>query len=156
MPFFIIFVIIPLMEIMVFMAVGEQIGLFTTLLLALVTAILGGTIVRHQGLQTLLAIKLAFDHGKIPLNEIFDGICLVAAGAMLITPGFITDSLGFALLIPPLRSALREAIRRHTDWHVEHNTGDMRRRHAQDPSIIEGEFEDLDNKDTKDDQNKLT
>lgn len=110
MPFFIIFVLIPLLEISVFILVSDKIGLGTSLLLALITAIAGGALVRHQGLQTLRMAQKSLDKGEIPSQEIFDGLCLVAAGATLITPGFITDAIGFALLIPAVRKILMDKI----------------------------------------------
>lgn len=116
MPFFIIFIAIPFVEIMIFMAVGDEIGFFNTLALAFFTAITGGLIVQKQGHDTLLAIQRALSGGALPLREFFDGICLVAAGAMLITPGFLTDILGFSLLIPAVRRGLRHVLQTHTHW----------------------------------------
>jgi len=141
MPFLIIFVVIPLIEIAVFMAVGEHIGLLTTLLLAFLTAIIGGLIVKHQGLHTIAAMRDAAEKGAMPLNEIFDGFCLVAAGATLITPGFVTDTIGFLLLVPPLRTALREFIKKRTNIHVMTKSGAACKR--QDPNVIDVEYERL-------------
>lgn len=137
MPFLIIFVIIPIIEISVFIMVREQIGVGTTLMLALLTAVLGGFIIKYQGLHLLKDIRQALDIGKIPLNELFDGICLIAAGATLITPGFVTDTIGFLLLIPPVRRGLRHVIKKHTNWYSE--AAEYGHRRPQDPSIIEGE-----------------
>jgi UPF0716 protein FxsA len=154
MPFFFIFVIIPLMELFVFAAVGEQIGLFTTLLLALLTAIIGGAVVKHQGFQTILAMRNSMDRGQMPLNEIFDGFCLVAAGALLITPGFITDTIGFSLLIPPVRAALRHFIKNHTQWAVTGSQGRYSGPYDADPTIIEGEYERVDEDEPQGDRGK--
>lgn len=110
MPFFILFVVIPLAELFVFMKVSALIGLGTALFMALFTAILGGALVRHQGIQTLMQAQTNLRSGALPSKELFDGFCIIAAGATLITPGFITDAIGFALLIPPLRDALRNQI----------------------------------------------
>ena len=143
------------MELFVFAAVGERIGLFTTLLLALLTAIIGGGIVKHQGFQTIMAMRNSMDRGQMPLNEIFDGFCLVAAGALLITPGFITDTMGFALLIPPFRSALRHFIKNHTQWAVGGAQGaQYSSRFEVDPTVIEGEYERVDENDPQGDQGK--
>ena len=138
------------MELFVFAAVGEHIGLFTTLLLALLTAIIGGSIVKYQGLQTLIALRNSMDKGKMPLNELFDGFCLVAAGALLITPGFITDTVGFALLVPAFRSIMRHFIKNHTQWAV---SGTYSHR-PQDPTIIEGEYEHVNENDPRKDQDE--
>ena len=142
MPFFLIFVIIPLLELFIFAAVSEHIGLLTALLFALLTAIIGGSVVKFQGLQTLGSMRTSMDRGRIPAAEIFDGFCLVAAGALLITPGFLTDAIGFSLLIPHFRRFLREIIKKHTNFTIE--TSGFRDQRYQDPDIIEGEYENLD------------
>lgn len=148
MPFFIIFIIIPLLELMVFGAVGEEVGLFNALLLALLTAVIGGAVVRHQGMQTLRAVQDAMGQGKMPLGELFDGICLVAAGATLITPGFITDTVGFLLLIPAVREALRHVIKNHTTWsagvHTSSNFQQHPRQNRKEDDVIDAEFEHID------------
>lgn len=151
MPFIIIFLVVPFMELAVFASVSEHIGLWTTLSLAFITAIIGGTLVKHQGMQTLLSMRGAMDRGAMPLNEIFDGFCLVAAGALLITPGFITDTIGFALLIPAFRSFMRHVIKKHTTWSAA-SFGQPQRSSTHDGDIIEGEFENVDQ--TGDDPDK--
>ena len=143
MPFIVIFIMVPFIELATFASVSEHIGIWTTLTLAFVTAIIGGLLVKYQGLQTILSMRAAMDQGKMPLNEIFDGFCLVSAGALLITPGFVTDTIGFALLIPPVRSFLRRFIRKHTDLSAagSYTSYESHERKPQDPSILEGEYE---------------
>ncbi len=142
MPFLIIFVVIPLIEISVFMSVGEYIGMGKTLLFAFLTAIIGGMIIKYQGLHTISAMRESSEHGRMPVNEIFDGFCLIAAGATLITPGFVTDTIGFLLLVPPVRTLIRDAIKKRTDIHVGMGQYESHRR--QDPDIIEAEYEKID------------
>ena len=145
MPFILIFIVIPLIELALFASVSEHIGIWTTLSLAFLTAIIGGLLVKYQGLQTIFNMRRAMDAGQMPLNEIFDGFCLVAAGALLITPGFLTDTIGFALLIPPIRSALRHFIRTHTSWAMSAGASEWHsRRPSSDSDIIEGEYERMD------------
>lgn len=147
MPFIIIFVVIPIIEIMLFMAVGEQVGFFSTLFLAFLTAVLGGWIVRHQGLTTIAHIRMAMERGQMPLDELFDGICLIIAGATLITPGFLTDFIGFILLIPLARQGMRHIIRKHTSWGVEGFAGGSPAGNTPPPGdIIEGDYERVDDK----------
>ena len=134
------------MELAVFASVSEHIGIWTTLSLAFLTAILGGLLVKYQGLQTFSAMRQSLDHGQKPLNEIFDGFCLVAAGALLITPGFITDTIGFSLLIPPVRSALRHFIRTRTSWSVHGGSFNGGPRGG-NGDIIEGEYETVNDND---------
>lgn len=145
MPFLIIFVLIPFVEILVFMAVGKEIGIGTTLLLAFLTAVTGGGIVRYQGIQTLFSAQKIMAAGALPSKALFDGLCLVAAGAMLITPGFVTDALGFLLLIPALRDALRRKLLRsgYFDIHTEFY-GETYEDTSAGTGIIEGEYERLD------------
>lgn len=140
MPFFIIFVIIPFAEIMVFMAVGEHIGLFTTLILAFATAIIGGAVVKHQGMQTLMNVRGSMDKGQLPAGALFDGVCLLIAGAMLITPGFITDIAGFSLLVPKFRTFLRTQILARTQFFSSTTTRTQ-------SYVLEGEFETVDSDD---------
>lgn len=151
MPFFIIFMLIPFIEIAVFIAVGDVIGIGTTLLLAFFTAILGGAIIRHQGLQVLAEGRGAMRGGALPAKEIFDGFCLVAAGATLITPGFVTDTIGFLLLIPALRDKLREALSAHftvtgAESHFYSGTS-TRSARSVDPNVIEAEYVEVDEDD---------
>ena len=108
--FFLIFIVIPILEIMTFISVGQEIGLMTTLTLCLLTAVTGGILVKWQGLETLMQGQAALAKGGLPLDELFHGLCIVTAGATLITPGFITDALGFALLVPYVRSYLKAYI----------------------------------------------
>lgn len=154
MPFFILFIVIPLCELFVFMSVSEHIGLGTALLMALLTAILGGIIVRYQGIQTLINAQSSLRQGHMPSKELFDGLCIVAAGATLITPGFITDTIGFLLLMPPVRDALRNKLGSSakftaTGFSAEYGEfNDMKNHHRpQDPNVIDAEFETIEEKD---------
>lgn len=146
MPFILIFVLIPFAELATFAMVSEHIGIWTTLTIAFLTAILGGMLVKYQGFHTILSMRGALDRGEMPLNEIFDGFCLVAAGALLITPGFITDTIGFALLFPPVRALLRHYIRTHTRWAGASDMGDFQTRSygRSGADIIEGDYERID------------
>lgn len=148
MPLVIIFFIVPLVELAIFGMVAGEIGIFSALLFALVTAIIGGNVVRIQGLQTLSAMKTSVDAGQIPLNEIFDGFCLVAAGALLITPGFLTDAIGFALLVPRLRDIARSFIKEHTNWAAGGTTSGAQY-YSRDGDIIDGEYEQVQEDDKK-------
>lgn len=142
---FIIFVIIPLIEIALFVMVGGEIGVFKTLLLCLLTAMIGAVLIRTQGLQTLFSARSALSRNEIPMQEFFDGICLAVAGALLMTPGFFTDGIGFSLLVPPFRAYLRQEISARLDL----NSGNFAsgRQGPREPDIIEAEYERLDEQD---------
>ena len=139
-----IFLVIPFVELAVFASVSEHIGIWTTLSLAFITAIIGGGLVKYQGLQTLFSMRQSMDKGAMPLNEIFDGFCLVAAGALLITPGFVTDTIGFALLVPPFRALIRAYIKKYTNLSASTMQGGAGTQSPRDPNVIEGEYERVD------------
>ena len=143
MPFFIIFIIVPLSEIIVFMSVSDKIGLGLALLMALFTAVLGGFIVKYQGIQTITTAQNALKQGSIPSKELFDGLCIVAAGATLITPGFITDIIGFSLLVPAIRNILRKKLAASGKFHA---TG-FSSEYEQDQDIIDVEYETIEEQD---------
>ena len=102
----------PIVEIAVFMHVGEQIGLWPTLAIVIATAMAGTWLLRTQGLATLARAQENLARQEFPLEEVFDGLCLLFAGALLLTPGFVTDSIGLALFIPPVRRLLQHLMRR--------------------------------------------
>lgn len=104
---------VPLLEIAVFIEVGGLIGLWPTLALIVLTAVLGSWQLRAQGLATLARGRASMDRGELPTRELFDGLCLLVAGALLLTPGFITDAFGALLFVPGVRDILRRALGRH-------------------------------------------
>ena len=104
--FFLLFLFVPALEIYLLIQVGSVIGALWTVLLVILTAIIGASQVQRQGLQTVSRIQSQLHSGGMPAVEIAEGFCLFMAGALLITPGFFTDSIGFALLVPPLRRFL--------------------------------------------------
>jgi len=97
---------VPVIEIAVFIKAGEIIGLGWTLAVIVLTAIAGTTLLRWQGLGVLARAQAALDRGEMPVAEVFDGLCLLLAGIVLLTPGFVTDAIGILLFIPPLRRLL--------------------------------------------------
>lgn len=103
---FAIFVAMPIIEIAVFIQAGELIGLWPTIGVVVLTAIIGTSLMRAQGLQTLAKAQRQMDQGEMPIGALFDGICILVAGVLLLTPGFVTDTFGFLLLVPPLRQLI--------------------------------------------------
>lgn len=105
------FLIVPLVEMLLLFEVSGQIGGLTTVALVVLTAVIGIQILKQQGLSTLLRAQDRLQSGELPAQEIVEGMMLAAAGALLLTPGFITDGIGFILLSGPLRRPLaRRAI----------------------------------------------
>ncbi len=109
-PIFALFLIIPLAEIWFLIKVGGFIGAGWTVFLVVFTAVVGAGLVRVQGLSTLNRIQQSMQQGKMPAMEMFEGLALFLAGALLLTPGFFTDAIGFSLLIPPLRRLMIKSI----------------------------------------------
>lgn len=108
MPFSLIpflLLIIPLLEIAAFVVIGGEIGVFYTLALIVFTAIIGSILLRVQGFGLLAKIQADMNTGKVPARELVHGLMIMIAGVLLLTPGFVTDTCGFLLFIPPLRDA---------------------------------------------------
>ena len=113
MPFvFLLFVAMPIIEIWVLIEVGSQIGVFNTIALVVVTALVGTAMLRAQGLAVLQRVRSQMAANQLPAVEMIEGLMLVVGGALLLTPGFVTDFFGFLCLIPPTRAALAKSAAR--------------------------------------------
>lgn len=100
---FVLFLLVPLVEIYLLIQVGGVIGALPTVFLVVFTAVLGALLLRHQGLYTYARVQQALARGELPTVAMLEGVILLICGALLLTPGFFTDTLGFLGLIPPLR-----------------------------------------------------
>ena len=107
-----LFIVVPLAEIWVFGQVWGAIGGIETILLLLVVSVLGAMLVKQQGLSVLDRIQKRLQSGTMPTDELIDGGLILFAGALMLTPGFITDTVGVLLLLPPTRAALRSVVGR--------------------------------------------
>lgn len=141
------FIGVPLIEIGVFIQIGGFIGLWPTLGLIVLTAVLGTWQLRAQGLATLNRARQQIDQGVLPAHELFDGLCLLVAGALLLTPGFVTDATGFLLFLPPVRAALRQFLARHVMATAQTRAWvdgeEVSGRGPKGGRVIDGEFQDL-------------
>ncbi len=138
------FLAIPLVEVALFVQIGGWIGLWLTLAAIVATALLGSFVIRRQGFDLARRAQGRLAGGGVPVREAFDGLCLVVAGLLMITPGFFTDAVGGALLIPPLRSRLYRRIAERVEVQVG--------RQRQSPSapaadVVDADFEVLDDDD---------
>ena len=124
------FIAVPILEIAVFIQAGEHLGLWPTLATIVLTAMIGTALLRHQGLAILARARESIEKNTFPAAEVFDGLCLLVAGALLITPGFITDGAGFLLFVPALRAFLRRTFMRRLE----------KRRETESGPVIDGEF----------------
>lgn len=107
-----VFIVVPIVELAVIVEVSARIGLINTIGLLLLVSFGGAWLVRHQGLATLRRIRSSLDAGVLPTPDLVDGAAILVAGALLLTPGFLTDALGLALLFPPTRHVVRGLLRR--------------------------------------------
>lgn len=104
MPFlFLLFITVPVAEMVLLIKVGGMIGAFNTVIIVLITATIGINLLRHQGLATLMRANQRLERGDLPAEEVIEGFLLAFAGALLLTPGFMTDLVGFSCLIPTSR-----------------------------------------------------
>jgi UPF0716 protein FxsA len=105
-----LFVVLPALELFLLIKVGSRVGVMPTIGLILVTGMLGWMLARSQGASTLRRIRQETQAGRLPAVEMVAGLCLLGAGLLLITPGFLTDAMGFLLLVPPLRRRVARAL----------------------------------------------
>ena len=143
------FIIIPIVEIGLFIEIGGRVGLWNTIALVVLTAVLGTWLLRAQGLETLRRAQESAMRNVFPVAELFDGLCLLVAGALLLTPGFLTDTLGFLLMAPPLRRLARDRLWRlisHGDGGRVWVNGEEMSRPADnaDSGAIEGDYHIID------------
>lgn len=134
------FIAVPLIEIALFIQVGGLIGLWPTLLIVVLTAVFGTWVLRLQGAHALSNLRRSFSELEDPSGPLAHGAMILFAGALLLTPGFFTDALGLALLIPQVRDRLLAFLR--TRVHIQRfDMGPPAR--PEDPDIIEGEFREV-------------
>ena len=108
--FFLLFVFTPIIEIWVLIEVGSAIGAFSTVALVVLTAIIGTAMLRVQGLAVLSRLRAQMAARQLPATEIVEGAMLMVGGALLLTPGFVTDAIGFCCLVPASRTFIAKAL----------------------------------------------
>ena len=145
-----VFIILPIVEIWLLIQVGGWIGAPLTILAVLATAVIGVAWLRIQGFTTLNRFNQRLARGELPSGELVEGVLLIVAGAFLLTPGFATDTVGFALLIPAFRQTFAQWALRYVLVGQIHTPGRDNQAHTHDdsdPVIIEGEFRRVSDKD---------
>lgn len=133
MPFLIVFLLVPILELWLVIRVGGLIGAWPTVALVIAAAVAGAILVRIQGFAVLQRARVALAAGEFPTASLFDGLFVLFAGLLLITPGFLTDIIGILLFIPPLRRWLGAAL---WDW-ISHRPDIAIFR---DNRVVEGEY----------------
>ncbi|SLN24497.1 phage T7 F exclusion suppressor FxsA [Pseudoruegeria aquimaris] len=135
---FIAFLTVPLIEIALFIQVGGFIGLWPTLLIVVVTAVLGTHLVRSQGRMAMNDMRNSFSEMRDPTEPLAHGAMILIAGVLLLTPGFFTDAVGFLLLFPPFRAAAYRYLRARVV--VQNFSMSGMHTYEGDSSVIDGEF----------------
>jgi len=130
----------PILELFILIEIGGVIGAPWTILAVVATAMIGAALIRRQGMSVIRDAQAAMSRDELPLKQLFDGFFLLVAGAMLLTPGFVTDSIGFALLVPPLRSLIGWRI-----WQWLQAHGSVRFNMA--GSTVDGTYRDVSDSD---------
>ena len=121
---FLAFTLIPVSEIYILITIGGQIGILPSIALVILTGIIGASLARSQGLQTLGRIRDSFQQGLVPGEELLNALLIAIAGIVLLTPGFLTDAAGLFLLIPATRTLCREWLKRRMELiYAQRNVG---------------------------------
>lgn len=138
---------LPIAEIVGFVEIGGRIGVLATLAWLFLAGLAGIAVIRLQGLTTAMQVRAALERDELPGRALFDGACVVAAGLLLLFPGFVSDGLGLLLMLPPLRGLLFRFLARRLKGHVAMDlrggAGGPRGTGGAGGIVIEGEFEEV-------------
>lgn len=108
----VLFLVIPLVELAVIIQVGSAIGALNTIALLVVMSVAGGWLMKREGLGVLRRVRASLDAGRMPASDLVDGFLILVGGALMLTPGFLSDLVGLALLVPPVRAVARRQLAR--------------------------------------------
>jgi UPF0716 protein FxsA len=117
-----LFVVVPIIELMLLIELGQIVGLLPTLALVVLTGVSGAWLARAEGLRVFLGFQRELATGKLPGQALMDGISVLIGGAFLVTPGVLTDLAGFSLLLPPTRRWLQRRVRRRLEKQIADGT----------------------------------
>ena len=158
--FLLLFIAVPLIEMLVLIKVGQQIGALSTIALVILTAVIGIALLKQQGIAMLNRANWKMNQGQIPAREMAEGIVLAVGGALLLTPGFVTDAIGFACILPGSRHFLLSRVLKNISVNpIQQSSGQSQRHesrqgqqdtfrqqtqhqsHKEGGDVIEGEYE---------------
>ena len=125
MKLFLGFTLIPVLEIYLLIKIGHYLGAFNTVIVVIATALLGASLARHEGIRTMIRLRESMNRGELPAEEMLDAVLIFIAGIVLLTPGFITDLAGIAILIPNTRSRLKRWMRGKFEEWISENRADI-------------------------------
>jgi Protein affecting phage T7 exclusion by the F plasmid len=113
-----LFIVVPMVEIYVIVQVGHAIGALDTIGLLILVSVVGAWLTKHEGFIVLRRLRAQLDAGKAPTGELVDGVLVLCAGVLMMTPGFVTDAIGLLVLFPPTRAVLRRYLRHRFEVRV--------------------------------------
>jgi UPF0716 protein FxsA len=120
---FLAFTLVPFIEIYLLIKIGGQVGAFNTILIVILTGLLGASLARLEGIKTMTKVRDSLNRGDLPAEEMLDAMLIFVAGIVLLTPGFLTDLTGLALLVPKLRFWFKRWLRKKFDEWLEKTNG---------------------------------
>lgn len=120
---FLAFTLVPFIEIYLLIKIGGQVGAFNTILIVILTGLLGASLARLEGIKTMTKVRDSLNRGDLPAEEMLDAMLIFVAGVVLLTPGFLTDLTGLALLVPKLRFWFKRWLRKKFDEWLEKTNG---------------------------------
>ena len=148
MPWLLLFFAMPIIEMYLLITVAGYIDALPTIGLVMLTAVIGVTLLRYQGLETLMRGTQKMRSGQMPAQEVAEGLLLAVAGALMITPGFVTDAIGFLILFPPTRLVIAHMMLARVQTHGFQGPGNTHQQtsanhsgHADKPRTLEGEYQ---------------
>lgn len=121
----VLFLVVPLVELFVIIQVGQAIGALNVIGLLIVMSVVGGWLMKHEGMATLRRFQTKLGRGELPEKELIDGFLILFGGALMLTPGFLSDLLGMALLLPPVRAVVRTQVRRRVAKRIVFTRNDV-------------------------------
>lgn len=113
-----LFIVVPMVEIYTIIQVGHAIGALDTIALLVLVSIVGAWLTKHEGFVVLRRLRAQLEAGRTPTAELIDGVLVLCAGVLMMTPGFVTDAVGLLVLFPPTRAVLRRYLRRRFELRV--------------------------------------
>jgi len=122
---FLAFTLIPISELYLLIRIGYYLGAFNTILVVIVTGLLGAYLAKLQGIRTMMRVRESLNRGELPAEEMLDAVLIFVAGIVLITPGFITDLAGLGILVPNTRSWFKRWLRKKFDQWISENKANI-------------------------------
>lgn len=116
------FIVIPVIELWILIRLGSEIGILNTILIVFLTGVVGAFLAKKEGLGIVNRIRIDMSQGKMPADELINGLCVLVGGAMLLTPGIFTDLIGLSLVIPGTRNFIKTKIREKMKKGIESGT----------------------------------